>query len=130
MTRGGKLSKNRRTAFQKAGEGWGAALPEWVERLALACDAEGLNRVAARLEVSPALVSLAVRNLHHGGYGYIEGRVREVLLAAALSCPVLGRISVAQCREEQRKPFMGVNPLAVAVYRACRGGCEHYKGSA
>lgn len=74
----------------------------------------------------PGPLSLAINHKHHSSYGFVEQRTRAMLMAEILECPALGLISAAQCREEQRKPFTSVNPLAVAVYRACRNGCRHY----
>ena len=113
--------------MQKALEGWGT-VPDWVAALATACDAEGLRHTAGRLGISPALVSLVIRRAHHGGYGFAEARVRRDIMTPQLSCPVLGPISARQCEEEQSRPFTSVNPLAVAVYRACHGGCAHCSG--
>lgn len=110
----------------KARLGWGADLPDWVLRLAEECDAGGLNKTAAKMQLSPALVSLVIRKMHHADYAYAEARVRGMLMTPIISCPVLGLISAEQCRDQQQKPFMSVNPLAVAVYRACRGGCRYY----
>ena len=55
-----------------------------------------------------------------------EARVREMLMTPIISCPVLGLISAEQCHSQQQTPFTSINPLAVAVYRACRGGCRHW----
>lgn len=118
--------KPRPSNRDKAGRAWGVDLPEWVVRLAEACDAHGVRGTAARLTVSPALLSLAINHKHHSSYGFVERRVHAILMAEILECPALGLISTAQCREEQNTPFISVNPLAVAVYRACRNGCRHY----
>ncbi len=111
--------------MHKALESWGT-VPDWVAALAQACDAEGLRHAAGRLGMSPALVSLVIRKAHHGGYGFAEARVRRDLMTPRLSCPVLGLISAKQCEEVQSRPFTSVNPLAVAVYRACHGGCAYF----
>lgn len=116
----------RLSNLDKARAAWGAEPPEWVLRLAEACDAHGVRGTAAKLKASPALLSLAINHKHHSGYGFVEQRTRAMLMAEILECPALGLISAAQCRDEQEKPFTSVNPLAVAVYRACRNGCRHY----
>ena len=110
----------------KASAAWGSP-PDWVLALALACDAHGVRGTAARLGLSPALVSLCIRHAHHGPYTHAEQRVRAGLMTAVRTCPVLGEITADHCLTEQRKPFTSANPLAVAVYRACRG-CQHNQG--
>ena len=50
------------TNREKAEAAWGSPLPGWVEKLAAACDATSVRKVAADMEVSPAIVSLAIRN--------------------------------------------------------------------
>lgn len=110
--------------MDKARAAWGA-VPDWVAALATACDARGLNRTAEKISMSPALVSLVIRKTHHAGYEYAEARVRNKLMTPLRACPVLGLISEQQCEGEQAKPFTSVNPLAVAVYRACRD-CPYF----
>ncbi len=115
--------------LEKARQGWGVPLPKWVERLAEAADARGVRGIAAELGISPALVSLGINHNHHArGYDAIEKRVKAVLMVEWVTCPVYGRITGEQCREEQKKPFVSVNPLSVALWRACRGGCKNFEG--
>jgi predicted transcriptional regulator len=106
--------------------GWGEVLPEWVETLAEACDRSSMRTVAASLGVSPALVSLAVRNAHHARLDFIQRRVEAVL--SGVECPVLGHISAERCHHNQNQPFLSINPLVVRLYRACHGECP-YGGS-
>lgn len=49
------------TNREKAEAAWGVPLPDWIEKLATACDGKGLRKTAADLSVSPAIVSLAIR---------------------------------------------------------------------
>lgn len=111
------------TNVDKATTAWGT-VPDWVQALADACDTHGLNQTAGKINLSPALVSLVIRKKHHASYSHAEERVRNMLMTPIVFCPVLGLISAEQCHEEQKKPFTSVNPLAVAVYRACRE-CRH-----
>ena len=113
------------TNADKARDAWGE-VPDWVQRLAETCDTGGLNQTARKIKMSPALVSLVIRKRHHATYAQAEARVREMLMTPIISCPVLGLISAEQCHSEQQKPFTSINPLAVAVYKACRGGCRHW----
>lgn len=105
---------------------WGEDAPTWLVRLAQACDARSVRRVAESLKVSPALVSRAINCRYHASLDFLAGRVRAMLMTEIVACPALGLISAAQCRDEQRKPFVSANPVSVSVYRACRNGCRHF----
>ena len=98
-------------------------MPEWIGSLAQACDASSMRKVAAKLGVSPALVSLAIRNKHHAGLGFIQERCEA--LFGGVECPILGGITAKACQEHQDKKFSSINPLAVRLYRACHGECPH-----
>jgi len=111
-------------AYARALRAWGAPLPEWVEALAQACDARSLRKAAAILDVSPALVSLALNRRHLAKTDYIEERVRRTLLARNVHCPVLGPVSGDKCRETQQQPIVTANPLCVRLRRTCRT-CPH-----
>lgn len=108
-----------------AQEAWGHP-PDWVAALASACDFSGLRPTAARLGVSPALVSLTLRN-RHKGTELLEGRTRRRIMNPLCACPVLGLIEQNQCAEEQAAPLVTTNALRVELARACREGCPHYK---
>lgn len=113
-------------AVKRARAAWGAAVPDWILRLAEACDARSIRQVAASIKVSPALVSRVINAKYGASLDFLAGRVRAMLMAEILACPALGMISAAQCQEEQGKPFVSASPLAVSVYRACRNGCRHF----
>lgn len=112
-------------AVIRARAAWGEA-PDWIVRLAQACDARSVRRVAESLKVSPALVSRAINCRYHASLDFLASRVRAMLMTEIVACPALGLISAAQCQDEQRKPFVSANPVSVSVYRACRNGCRHY----
>lgn len=120
------MSRRGPSNVDKARAAWGADMPGWVQSLAEACDAHGVRGAAGKLKTSPALLSLVINHKYRSSCDFVEARVRAVLMAEILDCPALGLISAAQCREQQQRPFTSVNPLAVAVYRACRNGCRHY----
>ena len=113
------------TNREKAEAAWGSPLPGWVEKLAAACDATSVRKVAADMEVSPAIVSLAIRNKHHAPLDFIENKVKSLLDLSILPCPILGMISRKDCTDNQQKPFSSINPIAVQLFRACRGGCKY-----
>ena len=113
------------TNHEKAEAAWGSSLPGWVEKLAAACDATSVRKVAADMEVSPAIVSLTIRNKHHAPLDFIENKVKSLLDLSILPCPILGMISRKDCKDNQQKPFSSINPIAVQLFRACRGGCKY-----
>jgi len=110
-------------AVEKATGAWAGNPPEWVEALAAACDASSGRAVAVRLGVSPAAVC-RVLGASYGNTAGIERRVRRLLMATRVVCPVCGEIEVETCRTHQSRPFTAVNPLFVRLFRACPN-CPH-----
>lgn len=108
---------------EKARAAWGMPLPQWIELLATACDGRSLRKVASDLNVSPAIVSLALRNRHHAPLDFIRHRVESILGGAIIPCPVLGPIARADCEAHQKLPYMSINPLYVQLFRAYHGEC-------
>ena len=119
----------RASAREKAITGWGEPLPDWIDALAKACDAASLRSVSEKLDVSPALVSLALRNEHHSRLDYIQARVGSHLLVSIVPCPALGMIPHTECRARQAEAFSANNPLKAKVFRACRAGCKFFEQS-
>lgn len=105
-------------AAEKATWAWAGNPPEWVEVLAEACDASSGRAVAARLGVSPAAVCRVLGGTY-GNTAGIEERVRRVLMATRVVCPVCGEIDVEACHTHQARPFTAVNPIFVRLFRAC-----------
>ena len=66
------------TNREKAEAAWGVPLPDWIEKLATACDGKGLRKTAADLSVSPAIASLAIRR-NRAKLDFIERRVKDIL---------------------------------------------------
>ncbi len=113
-------------ALEKAIAAWGSVLPDWVRALAEECDESSLRKVAGKLDVSPAMVSLAI-NRKRADLSFIKYPVEKVLMITMVACPVLGVMGKNECLQEQARPFSSANPQRVRIYRACRGGCPHYK---
>ena len=90
-------SNTRRVSMElRAMNAWDMTAPDWLLALARACDASGLRKIAARLGVSPTLVSLALSHKYHGPLTHLEARVRATLLHVGhVDCPVLGGIPAA-----------------------------------
>ena len=98
------------------------ALPDdALQALVAACKAPSNQaKVAARLKVSDATVSSALRGKYIGNVDRLAERIRGELLKQVVECPVLGEISARICQDEREKPFSAHNSQAVRLYRACR----------
>ncbi len=115
-------------AMDKARAAWGEAMPDWIAALARAADGKSVRGTAASLGVSPALVSLALRNKYPRPLGTLRARVEAVMSHEIIPCPIMGMITRGDCAHWQNLPYVGSNTLRVAVYRACRAGCIQYEG--
>lgn len=114
------------SALAKAQAAWGE-VPDWVAALARACDGQSLRKTASRCNVSPAMISLAINNRREN-WDFIKEKVENTLMVTMMACPVQGLISSFQCAQEQAAPFSTANPLRIQQYKACRNGCQHFKG--
>lgn len=114
-------------AAQRVHEAWGQSAPEWMQALARACDAHTLRKVAAMLKVSPALVSLNLRRQSNASE-LLEKRVKSRIMVSLIHCPVLGLIDAPTCMTEQEQPLLTTNTQRIQLYKACHGGCLHFKG--
>ena len=112
------------SALTTARDAWGAnAVPDWVQVLATACDATSQNRVAAKLERSPSLVSNVLRNKYRGDMAAVEELVRGVFMHETVDCPGLGNIERQVCqkwRERAGRPLDPINAQYVSMHRTCR----------
>jgi hypothetical protein len=114
------------TALDRVRRVYGEPCPDWIEELAEACDRSNQTAVAARLDYSRTVVSLALNGGYDRDLSNLEARVRRHLMGAKIvSCPVRGEITVTACRANQAAPFSNSNSARVALYRACRSGCPH-----
>lgn len=113
------------TLVDQAKAAWGAAIPDWVVRLAEECDLTSQNRVAKRLGVSAAMVSNVRANKYTGTLTRLEDKVRGVYMSGTFECPALGNIPTNECRDwrDKSKVFGAANPLRVRMYAACHA-CE------
>lgn len=114
----------RPSVLAQAKAAWGADVPDWVEALAVAIDAEGYAAVARQLGYRSAgnLYDVMARRIR-ASLDHIEARVRAAIMRDLVDCPALGPIRGAECLANQALPFSTSNPAAVRLYRACRSGC-------
>lgn len=113
------------SALQKAKAAW-LNTPAWIDALAEECDRTSQNRTAERLGVSGAQVSLVLKNKYTGNYMPIEEKVRGILMAEELICPVVGELTKDQCLDYQRADFIGTNSSRARLKRTCPK-CPHFK---
>ena len=112
-----------------AREHWGAALPDWVEVLAVECGRSSANKVADLLDRSPAVISQVLRNKYPARTDAIEERVRGVFLDAKVACPASGEMPLQLCQDWRAKAgeFVLGNPTRVRMFRACNACPRHVK---
>lgn len=105
-----------------ARKAWGSTIPDWVLRLAEECAASSQSRVAARLGRSAALVSNVLRAKYPGDMAAVEDMVRGRFMARTVTCPALGEISSATCRDWMAlaRTYGNETSERVRMYRACR----------
>lgn len=101
---------------------WGESMPDYVEVLALECDRSTQSAVAKRLNRSATLVSNVLRNKYSGDMAAVEDVVRGVFMGRSVTCPALGNISTAACRDwrAKGKTFSNENSERVRMFKACR----------
>lgn len=97
-------------------------LPDWIEALARECDASSQTQAAERIGVSAGAVNALLRHRYQASTAKMEARVRGHLMAATVSCPVLGELATDQCQEWQDKSrtYAATSSLRVRMMRACR----------
>lgn len=104
---------------------YGAALPAWLECLAIECDRSSQQDVAKQLRYSGTVVNQVLAGKYNGSLGAVESAFKGAFQAASVNCPVVGEIALQVCMEHQRAPFANTNPMRTRLYRACRGKCPH-----
>lgn len=105
------------------------ARADWIVVLAECCEHSSQTAVARQLGVSASFVNQVLKGVYKGNLSRIEARVRGTLMRETLICPALGEITKRKCVDEQSRPFAATNPQRVAVYKACRGGCPHFRAT-
>lgn len=100
----------------------------WIEVLRQECARTSQAAVARRLGVSPSMISQGVRGVYTGDTERLRALVEGAFLGRRVGCPVLGEVALNECLEHQARPFAATNPQRVALFRACRGGCENARG--
>lgn len=113
---------------ERARQGWGDVLPDWIDALVVACDHENSQRrVAERIKVSTTLVSQAISNTYTAPLDTFEARVRAIYLTEDVECPGLGTITSETCLTWRDTARAGgaTNPLRARMRRACHA-CPNF----
>lgn len=115
------MSAPKPTMLEIARASWGGDAPDWVLRLAEACDQTSQSKVAARIDRSASVVSQVLRNRYPGNVGAVEEMVRGALMQAVVTCPALGTIPADECQVWRKRAdlFVGTNSLRVRMFRSC-----------
>lgn len=107
--------------LETARQSWGHDIPDWVIKLAEACDASSQNKVAGRLGYTGAVISQVVRNKYAGNTDNVRDRVEGKLMGATVLCPALGNLPTNECQiwRQKARNFSGANHQRVMMFRAC-----------
>ena len=104
---------------------------DWIERLRTLCAERGRSAVLAQLRdasgsayPSATIIGLVLSGTYPSDPARLRALVEGLYCGATVDCPVLGTIGRDQCEYHQGRPFSTANPMQVAVWRACRDGCE------
>jgi hypothetical protein len=100
---------------------------EWMDVLRARTAETSQRKVAEELGVSAAMVNQVLKGSYTGNTDTLRTRVEGAYMDQCVACPVLGRLPVHECEENQKRPFTASNPQRVRLYRACRAGCPHSK---
>lgn len=73
---------------------------------------------------SGAVISQVLKGKYPGRTDRLQRLVEGRFMSGTVECPVVGKIPSDQCVQYQGQPFANTNPTRIALYRACRGGCE------
>jgi len=107
---------------------WGDDAPDWVRALAKECDLTSQVDVSRRIVYSTGAINSVLGKKYNANPKAIEQAIRGALMNCTVMCPVAGEITSTRCIELQRRRFAATNPQRVKLYKACRNGCQHYKG--
>lgn len=102
-------------------------MTDWLDALKAECAKSSQAKVAKELGYSAATISLVLKGKYAGDLKTVERKFKGCFLNASLICPVMGEMSVDKCVCYRRMKFSAVNPQRIALYKACRNGCPHFK---
>jgi len=86
------------------------------------------SKIARDLGVSVTMISQVCGGKYNSHSEKLEQAVRKHLLNETLECPVLGEVTYAECDMQQNLQCVPTSPQRIKLYRACRSGCQNYRG--
>lgn len=113
----------------KARAAWGDAIPDWVVMLAEICDRSSQNKAAAHIGYSPGVVNAVLKNVYPADLTKVQRAVEGAFGKLVVECPVLGEVKANICITHQRKRLTTGHAMSIRLWRACRSGCAHFRGS-
>lgn len=125
MSESVNVNEKNKSFLDKARDAYGENLPDWIETLALEADRTTQSAAALRIGYCGAVVSGLINKKYTGDWDRTEAKVRGALMGEEVLCPEAGSIRRDRCLNEQKMPFNASSPHRIALYRACRSGCEH-----
>lgn len=99
-------------------------MPDWIEALRIACEANTQAAIAERVGYSAAVINQVLKGTYRGDMRRVEDAVRGALMGERVDCPVVGDLPRQRCIEHQRRSFAATNPTRVQMSRTCKS-CEH-----
>ena len=82
-------------------------MTDWIDALKAECAKSSQAKVAKELGYSAATISLVLKGKYAGDLKTVERKFK--------------------CVSYRRMKFSAVNPQRIALYKACRNGCPHFK---
>ena len=80
----------------------------------------GKARAARELGYTPPVITQVLKGTYTGNVENVCRKIIEIYGGRTVPCPILGEISLARCRAEQKRPYRSTNEQAVQLFRACR----------
>lgn len=105
-------------------EKWRGRAPDWIMTLAGALDDEvaaggSQTTLGKRLGIQPSVISGIIGKTYPGKLDRHEAAVRGRLMAATVTCPVLGNIGRDACATYQQSRFSTAAPHRARLHKAC-----------
>lgn len=130
---GGASNRTELTFVEKANIAYGGSAgswsaPEWVTEMAVYADTHGLKSTGKLIGYSGSTVSQVIANKYPGDTAAVAERVGGALMGVTVFCDGAG-LDMARntCLDWQKKPRAATSSQRTKMYRACHGGCPHFR---
>lgn len=98
----------------------------WIKILKAEIAKSSQAEVSRRLNLSKSTISQVLSDTYAANTDRIEEKVLLEFENKQVNCPILGLISLKECRINQNKEFSCNNMLSVKLYKAC-SNCKKTK---